>query len=984
MGVLDAIRETLNKKEEKNRGENPEKNLGIRRTPLNRMIADKISLDEPVHVTPDELRSEGYVLGVDPRNSLPRSLPIEERNHSLLVGKSGMGKSTFILSQALQDVERNESVVIIDPHGGVGGLVWKFLSHLPKEKWDKVIYFNPITARDQERVVELNFLEPKEGIPVDLTKELFINALEKNYPEFWGPRLENILDHSLMLLYNVVHCPTIRELGDCVANRNNSRSKWLAKCTDEEVSNFWAVDFKAMPPESYTSVLNKIYKIMTSSALRPIARARQSTMDLYEAINEGKIIVAELPSGKLTEGIAGFLGSLLLSRLYQVGMMRDKIPEDKRKPVHIYVDEAHRFITRIIQDNMRTLRKFGIYLTAASQNLNEYEKWARNELPELADTIIAFRSGKNTAQQIEEDFSSRIGKGRGRRPYQSIMKLPNYCFYVSVPVGGKPEVYFLETIDVGEGSKDPREVIDRSLAVHGKEYRKERLEAAGLPAPTTITPVEYFTLHYLAEVGEDLKKNVWKVMREMYGKYNFDKSTVQLTLDDLINDGYVYTHIESEDKRDAPDGRNPYCSLTKKGRDLIYPELYGKRVGGSMHITMMCNLIKYYRSKKYMPVPVDPSMSKGYEIKLTTPSGELTSEDNLDAYPDLLVYPIRSAEMWNMPRGFAVEVEAFPTGARVKDIKTGRVKGTGAHLDRTVNHFFNARDRLKVPVVFAVRNERDKKAVERRLRGKGAKPVHDIVEESKPSNIKIRIVSGEVGEDENLQRQVKDSCMRAHQAQINDAVEPEDFEGEELSTDLFNRRKFRRVEDEEPTEFEEEEEGPPDWREEMLKRARPTKPESESGEPGETGGVEEPEPEEKAVEGKPKEEPEETERVEEPKPEEKVGEDKLKEKPEETKEEMWTPSPEEETPKEERDWKIIARKSAERVKRLKKENASLEDIGEELKTLENEGFSFGIQTTRNEEYLQVFRPGAKTRTKTTFGKLDSKMKKALKKTKIGV
>ena len=277
--------------------------------------------------------------------------------------------SRFLLSLALQDVRRGRGLLLIDPHGD---LVKLFLTHVPRERWNDVIYVDPLTARDYGKVVKINFLECKDPRDRDIVARCFMESLEKIYARFWGPRLDMILmnaiytlldsgDTNLSHLYNVIADETFRE-------------DRLQRVSDSRVRAFWESEFKKMPKDASGAALTKIYRIVQERIVAPMFECAKSGVDFREAMDKGKIVIVNLSEGAITSDVANFLGSLILSRVYLAGMSREDVPERERKPFYVYVDEAYRFVSDSIRDILQSLRKYRVYMTLASQYLGQYSK----------------------------------------------------------------------------------------------------------------------------------------------------------------------------------------------------------------------------------------------------------------------------------------------------------------------------------------------------------------------------------------------------------------------------------------------------------------------------------------------------------------------------------------------------------------------------------------------------------------------------------
>jgi len=417
--------------------------------------------------------------------------------HMAVTGFPGFGKSRFLLSLAVQDVRRGRGVLLIDPHGDLAKL---FLTHIPRERWDDVIYIDPTTAKDYGKVVKINFLEVKDPKDRDIVARCFMESLEKIYARHWGPRLDMILmnavyalldsgDTNLTHLYNIIADETFRE--SC-----------LQRVGDERVKNFWENEFKKMPRDAGSAVLTKIYRIVQERIVAPMFECERSGFDFRRAMDEGKIIVVNLSEGAITSDVANFLGSLILSRVYLAGMSRENVPEQERRPFYVYVDEAYRFVSDSIRDILQSLRKYRVYMTLASQYLTQYKREIAESIPHLCDAMITFSTGEDTAKRLQEFFRPHLN-------YSDIMHLPKFVFAASAVVGGKRECQVLRSIDLKHGPNKPDEIIAYSL---NKEWAE---------------PVDMSRLTGIPIVGElDHPTNrgfknptAWIIALKLYGLY---------------------------------------------------------------------------------------------------------------------------------------------------------------------------------------------------------------------------------------------------------------------------------------------------------------------------------------------------------------------------------------------------------------------------------------------------------------------------------
>jgi len=116
------------------------------------------------------------------------------RGHMYIIGKTGTGKSTLIANMVISDIKSGNGLALIDPHGDLAEEVLHFV---PKRRIKDVIYFNPA---DLDYPIAFNPLGKVAPDYHHLVVSGVISVFKKIWSEFWGPRLEHILRHSLFTL----------------------------------------------------------------------------------------------------------------------------------------------------------------------------------------------------------------------------------------------------------------------------------------------------------------------------------------------------------------------------------------------------------------------------------------------------------------------------------------------------------------------------------------------------------------------------------------------------------------------------------------------------------------------------------------------------------------------------------------------------------------------------------------------------------------
>ena len=106
---------------------------------------------------------------------------------------------------------------------------------------------------------------------------------------------------------------------------------------------------------------------------------------------------------KIGKAACEILGCLMLSLLHLTALGRSDTPLEMRKPFHIYVDEAHRFVTDALEDLIAETRKFGVSLTLAHQYLNQFDSKKVDALSSVGTTVIMNVDGKD-ARYLTKDL----------------------------------------------------------------------------------------------------------------------------------------------------------------------------------------------------------------------------------------------------------------------------------------------------------------------------------------------------------------------------------------------------------------------------------------------------------------------------------------------------------------------------------------------------------------------------------------------------
>lgn len=350
----------------------------------------------------------------------------DRRSHMLVIGKTGTGKSTLLKTLVSQDLLRGEGLALFDPHGD---LAESILSLVPRTREGDLIYLDvPNTTKEW-------FFNPLAGIATDkkaLAAAGMVEVFKKLWPDDWGPRLEHLLRNVIFTLLDTDGA-TLGDIPRLLSDRE-WRREVVRHVTNEEVRAFWKDEYERYS-QAFRAVVaaplqNKIGVFLTDPLLARILKGERSSFDLREVMDHGKILLVNLAKGKIGEGPAALLGSLLVSSLSLAAFGRSEVPQEERRDFFVYLDEFHTFATLSLTTMLSELRKYHVGLILAHQYFSQLETDIRDAVLGNAGTLISFRVGALDAPLLAREFSPVFEA-------DDLLSLPNFHIYLKLMIDGE-------------------------------------------------------------------------------------------------------------------------------------------------------------------------------------------------------------------------------------------------------------------------------------------------------------------------------------------------------------------------------------------------------------------------------------------------------------------------------------------------------------------------------------------------------------------
>jgi hypothetical protein len=391
---------------------------------------------------PLDLPKDGTLLGINSYRNINTNIFLTDEDrlrHIYTIGQTGTGKTTLLKNMIIQDIQKGNGVCMIDPHGSD---ILDVLAHIPKERLQDVIYFDPSYAA---RPMGLNMLEYDHSRPEQKTfvvNELF-SIFQKLYggvPESMGPMFEQYFRNATML---VIEDPetgcTLLDVSRVMSNKEFRMLK-LSRCKNPIVVQFWTeIAEKAGGEGALANIVpyitSKFDVFLANDIMRPIIAQERSAFDFRDIMDNKKILLVNLAKGRLGDINANLLGLILVGKILMAALSRVDSIGASISPFYLYIDEFQNITTPSIATILSEARKYKLSLFIAHQFIAQLSDDIKNAVFGNVGNMAVYRIGADDAEYLAKQFEPVFTA-------QQIMNIDNFNFYVKMLVHGKPSKPF--------------------------------------------------------------------------------------------------------------------------------------------------------------------------------------------------------------------------------------------------------------------------------------------------------------------------------------------------------------------------------------------------------------------------------------------------------------------------------------------------------------------------------------------------------------
>jgi hypothetical protein len=387
---------------------------------------------------------------------------------------------------ARQDIINGEGVCVIDPHGD---LIEDILKNVPKERAKDVIVFDP---GDLERPMGINILEASSEEEKDRASldamEIFIKLFGN---EIFGPRIQHYFRNGcLTLMSDKDEGATLIDIPRLFTDDDFQKYK-VSKVKNPVVRSFWENEMAKTGDREKQEMIpyftSKFGPFVTNTTMRNIIGQTKSGFNFREAMDNKKVLLINLSKGKIGGINAQLLGLIIVAKINMAAMSRVDMPESKRVPFYLYVDEFQNFATDTFASILSEARKYKLCLIMAHQYIAQLSESSggvaigqkdtkiRDAVFGNVGTMMSFKVGAEDAEYLEKEYAPTLSQ-------QDILSISNYKVYLKLNIKNTTSRPFsMETIwdPSGENEKIAEIVKKYSRMKFGrkKEFVDAEIEA---------------------------------------------------------------------------------------------------------------------------------------------------------------------------------------------------------------------------------------------------------------------------------------------------------------------------------------------------------------------------------------------------------------------------------------------------------------------------------------------------------------------------
>jgi len=433
--------------------------------------------------------------------------------HTHILGGTGHGKTQLLSRFLSHDLERAKKgkggFSIIDGQGDLIETVLKldiFNPNKEKNLSEKLIIINP---SDTDNPISFNIFDIDFTNFTNQEKEAVLNQSVELYRYIFGSLMGNELTAKQTTMFKfalrlVIEIPnanilTLKKLlEDAPLNEKAENSPFIKHIEklDPIGQDFFKNHFYKAGGDGFkaskSQVINRLLSVLAVPALSKIFSSTKNKINLFDAINTGKIVLIHTCKDFLQPSESTLFGRLFIAMFTQAALMRAKIKKDDRIPHFLYIDECQDYLDSYSEHLFNQARKYMLGLIVAHQNTTQLDAGLRESIN--ASTSIKFVGGANykdssslaKEMRTEVSFIQDMKKEENQTNFACFVKnQTTHAIKVKVPFGTLENMAEMNNSDYRElllinnkkysqlFDEEVKEQEENIIEVHEKASKKE-------------------------------------------------------------------------------------------------------------------------------------------------------------------------------------------------------------------------------------------------------------------------------------------------------------------------------------------------------------------------------------------------------------------------------------------------------------------------------------------------------------------------------
>jgi heme exporter protein D len=396
--------------------------------------------------------------------------------HTVVIGKTGTGKSSFLRYQAEQDILNDSGFLYFDVHGADTPLLLRTINARERRE-HRHLSNKTVLIEPADKIVSVG-LNPLEGQSSDFVRIAELAQILKNrwHLDSFGARTDELLRNSLYVLS--ANGLTLLELA-LLLTHSGFRRTCLKQVENAEVRQYFELRYdQASEPMRATMrepILNKTSAFTADPHFRHIV-GQASTFSMQQAMDEGFWVIVNLSKGSLGE-LTTTLASLILALLKNMLFTREK-----RSLFSVYCDEVQNLVSYGggIDTILSEGRKFQVPIVTANQYLDQHSAEMRAALLSVGTHVFFQLSPADAAQvaQALDGGRSLAERLKNLRQRHAIVKSGSDPWTeIAVPTVREPNVDTTDLVNRCRGLWGrSRVLIEMDIAKRQSSFRDSQAE----------------------------------------------------------------------------------------------------------------------------------------------------------------------------------------------------------------------------------------------------------------------------------------------------------------------------------------------------------------------------------------------------------------------------------------------------------------------------------------------------------------------------